>query len=188
MVSADQSDSMFVTYATGDRLLEAERLWEVVEEARTRWGSRTYRARELGGDTARWVTPRRLGRPATLVDRAAIRTFVERFYGAVERDPVLGPVFEQRIHGVWGPHLDTMVRFWSAVLLREPGYSGAPPVVHRAIEELSSAHFARWLELFNATLAEVFEPAAAESVAMRARQIARGLSTAVLGAPWDSVT
>ncbi len=185
MVSNEKADSMFETYVPGDRLLEGERLWEVVKEARTRWGSPTYRIRELGGDEQRWLTPRRKDRRPNVIDRSAIREFVERFYEAVAEDPMLGPVFERRIHGEWGPHLDTMVRFWSAVLLREPGYDGRPPVVHRQVEELSSEHFGHWLELFQKTLSNVFEPEAAEAVALRARGIARGLSTAVLGEPWD---
>lgn len=179
---------MFETYLPGDRLLEGNRLWEVTKEARTPSGALTYRVQSLDGEKERWIGPRPKDERPSVIDRSAIRMLVERFYGAIADDPVLGPIFERRVHGDWGPHLDKMVRFWSAVLLREAGYDGSPPVAHRAIEELSPEHFAHWLELFQKTAAECFEEEASETFASTARGIARGLSTAVLGAPWNTLT
>ncbi|NLY93082.1 MAG: group III truncated hemoglobin [Myxococcales bacterium] len=178
----------FRSYQLGDRLLYEEAIYEVVKSAFTRWGSPTYQIRELGTESStRWLTPPR-GKSSKLqvVDRTAIREFVETFYRKVDLDPELGPIFHRRIHGEWGPHLDTMVRFWSAVLLREPGYQGQPPVAHRAIEELTPAHFGRWLALFRETMHEIFQPSVAEQLALRATGIAKMLSTAVFGRPWDA--
>jgi hemoglobin len=173
-----------LTYEPGERILFEGQIFEVVKEARTRWGSPTYQIREASGGAQKWLTPRRADRPAPYVDRATIRSFVDGFYAVVDRDPVLGPVFAPRIHGDWGPHLDKMVRFWSMVLLREPGYSGQPPVVHRAVEELRPEHFQRWLELFGKTLHEVFEPELADALARKVFDMSRGLSNAIFGEPW----
>lgn len=177
----------FRSYQPGERVFFEDTIYEVVKSAFTRWGSPTYQVREAGTASGlRWLTPDRVGAPIRVLDRAAIRAFVEAFYGAVDRDPVLGPVFEKRLHGDWGPHLDTMVGFWSAVLLREPGYQGQPPVVHRAIAELSPAHFGRWLELFQQTVESIFAPPIAAYLTAKSRGIAQMLSTAVFGQPWNA--
>jgi truncated hemoglobin YjbI len=177
----------FRSYQPGEHILYEDALYEVVRSAFTRWGSPTYQLRALGTDDAkRWLTPERGDAPIRALNRAAIRTFVEAFYRAVDRDPLLGPVFERRIHGNWDPHLDTMVKFWSAVLLREPGYQGQPPVVHRAVGEIRAEHFERWLELFRATVESLFDPALAAHLVARSEGIAQMLSAAVLGKPWNA--
>jgi hemoglobin len=177
----------FRAYTPGEHILFDETLYEVVKESVTRWGSPTYLIRELGSESnKRWLTPARGNAPLRVVDRAAIRTFVEVFYRSVALDPELGPIFERRVHGEWGPHLDKMVTFWSAVLLREMGYQGQPPVVHRAIEELKPEHFGRWLALFEETMQALFEPHLAEYLSTKSQGIAQMLSTAVFGKPWDA--
>jgi hemoglobin len=175
-----------VRYEPGDRILEDDRLFEVVKEARTRWGSTTYQVRDLGGEGQKWLTPRRADRPAPYIDRESLRVLVDRFYGEVAKDPALGPVFDPRVGHDWPHHLAKMTRFWSMVMLREPGYSGAPPVVHRAIEELRPEHFQRWIALFAETLREVFEPELAERFARKVFDMSRGLSNAALGEPWTT--
>jgi hemoglobin len=177
----------FRAYTPGEHVLFDETLYEVVKESYTRWGSPTYLIRELGSETnKRWLTPARGSAPLRVVDRGAIRTFVEAFYRAVALDPELGPIFERRIHGDGDPHLDTMVKFWSAVLLRQMGYQGQPPVVHRAIEELEPEHFGRWLALFAETMEAIFEPELAKYMVAKSQGIAKMLSTAVFGQAWDA--
>jgi hemoglobin len=177
----------FLSYEPGERILADNRHFEVVKEARTRWGSATYQIREVSGEAKKWLTPREADKPAPYVDRASIRAFVHRFYGQVDQDPALGPVFNVRLEGEWGPHLDKMVLFWSMVLLREPGYSGQPPVVHRSVEELRPEHFKRWLELFSETLHEVYVPELADMLSRRVYDMSRGLSNAVFGEPWTEL-
>lgn len=176
----------FHEYALGDRLVLDDTLWEVRRIARTRWGSPTVRGESLDGSQHRWILPRKEATPASAIDRASIRVMVETFYRHVADDEALGPIFEARVHGEWEPHLAKMVSFWSSVLLREGSFVGHPPLVHRAIAELAPAHFGRWLALLDRTVAEVFTPSAAAHVEARARVIARGLSTAVFGVPWDA--
>ncbi|GAB5543718.1 MAG: group III truncated hemoglobin [Sandaracinaceae bacterium] len=112
-------------------------------------------------------------------DEAEIAGFVRAFYGRVQHHPELGPVFARRIED-WEPHLARMTAFWTAVLHGVPAYTpsprGGPPVLHRAIEELSRAHFDAWLTLFRETLVERLGEDRAEPVMQRARRMARALS------------
>ncbi len=103
------------------------------------------------------------GRPTPV----QIREMVEAFYVQVRTDPLLGPVFAQRITD-WSPHLDRMTAFWSGILLAQGGYIGDPIGKHRAIAELEPAHFDRWLELFHAVVSEQFDPGMAANIYGRA--------------------
>jgi hemoglobin len=110
----------------------------------------------------------------------AITKLVHAFYGRVQDDDLIGPVFAQRIES-WPPHLERMVMFWRSILRGEslfaPGPRGGPPVLHRAIPELESAHFDHWLKLFAATAADVFPEDAAQIVLLRAERIGIVLSS-----------
>ena len=112
------------------------------------------------------------------LDRAAIRRMVDHFYDRVRVDEMLGPIFEARVQGRWPEHLDTMVDFWSAVLLGEPGYAGNPRAVHARLSTAEPEHFRRWLALFGETLASLFSEETAEMIGRRARLMAGGLLSA----------
>ena len=108
------------------------------------------------------VAPEGAARPT----EADIRRFVERFYAAVRQDPELGPIFDARIAGAWPEHLDRMVDFWSSILLGSARYRGNPLDKHAAVPEIRSAHYDRWLALFETVLlAELAEPIARDVVA-----------------------
>lgn len=83
-----------------------------------------------------------------------IGRLVDRFYELAREDGVLGPVFEANVKD-WDAHLATMRRFWSSAIYRTGTYAGRPLDVHRAIPELRSEHFPRWLALWRATVDEV---------------------------------
>ena len=108
------------------------------------------------------------------LDDALIRTLVTRFYARVRQDPELGPIFDQTLAGRWDAHLDTMVAFWSSVILRTGRYGGKPHVAHGGLG-LSEAHFARWLGLFQATAREVLPADLAALFIDRAGRIAESL-------------
>ncbi|MCA9575912.1 MAG: group III truncated hemoglobin [Sandaracinaceae bacterium] len=170
-----------VEHHLGERVLLDEELHTVTEVARTRWGSPTYRASTAEG-ASRWLTPRAVETPASYVDAASIERFVRAFYGRVQQDPVLAPIFASRIVA-WEPHLARMVHFWSAILLAAPGFMGNPMQKHRELSGVAPEDFERWLALFEATLLEVYEPDVAEAVLTRARRIAARLSAAMFSEP-----
>jgi hemoglobin len=106
-----------------------------------------------------------------VIDEQGIRTMVETFYGRVRHDPLLGPVFEERLGGSWPDHISRMVDFWASVLLGAGRYQGNPLAKHRAIPELGPEHFDRWLELFEEVLGEVFPDYVTSDVLGRARRM-----------------
>jgi hemoglobin len=113
------------------------------------------------------------------VDADYISGFVERFYGKIRQDALLGPIFAERVQD-WDVHLGRMKGFWRSVLHASGEFGGNPMVKHIAIPGLEKRHFAHWLGLFYETLREE-EPdgEATRMVAERARMIADSLLTGV---------
>lgn len=116
----------------------------------------------------------------TGLDEAMLSRLVHGFYDRVRADPMLGPVFAERITD-WGPHLARMVDFWSSVALMTGRYHGAPMPKHLPLP-VEAAHFDRWLALFRATAAEVCPPAGAAWVIDRAERIAASIHMNILDA------
>ena len=122
---------------------------------------------------------KRLNAEAIGIDAAFIDQMVEEFYARVRADPVLGPIFAGRIHD-WPLHLGRMKAFWGSVLHESGGYSGNPMLKHVAIPGIGQAEFARWLDLFSATLASIErDPAATGQIVAKARNIADSLLAAI---------
>jgi hemoglobin len=125
------------------------------------------------------------------VTEPAIALLIDRFYAAVRRDAVLGPVFEGAIEEAeWPEHLATMRRFWSSVMLTSGRYSGNPVAVHRAVRGLERPMFERWLALFEATVNDLFAAQPATEFITKAHRIATSLQIALfhrLGAPPDGL-
>ncbi|MBW8784401.1 MAG: group III truncated hemoglobin [Novosphingobium sp.] len=113
------------------------------------------------------------------VDAAFISTFVDRFYGRIRDDALLGPIFAERI-GDWNAHLARMKAFWRSILHNSGEFSGDPMAKHLAISGLEERHFGHWLELFYATLRELeHDGEATRLVGGRARMIADSLLTGI---------
>jgi len=130
-------------------------------------------------ETRRQTIVRRI-EAETGIDEAMIARLVDAFYDRVRVDPLIGPVFQARISD-WGPHLEQMRLFWSSVALMSGVYHGRPMPKHLPLP-VDARHFDRWLELFEATAAEVCPPAAAAHFIERARRIAESLELGVAGA------
>ncbi|WP_298744225.1 group III truncated hemoglobin [uncultured Brevundimonas sp.] len=116
----------------------------------------------------------------TGIDEPMIARLVDGFYDRVRADPLIGPVFNQRIRD-WGPHLEQMRLFWSSVALMSGAYHGRPMPKHLPLP-VDARHFDRWLELFEATARDLCPPAAAEHFIERARRIAESLELGIAGA------
>lgn len=113
------------------------------------------------------------------LDEARITQVVHAFYARVQRDPVLGPIFEDKVED-WDEHLARLVDFWSSVLLATGRYHGKPVLAHAWIEAIDGAAlFQRWLMLFEATVAELCPPAQAALFIDRARRIADSLEQGI---------
>jgi hemoglobin len=119
-------------------------------------------------------------RAETGIDEAMIGRLVDGFYDRVRADPLIGPVFDDRISD-WGPHLEQMRLFWSSVALMSGAYHGRPMPKHLPLP-VDARHFDRWLELFEATARDLCPPAAAGHFIERARRIAESLELGIAGA------
>ncbi len=111
--------------------------------------------------------------PEHLPDQAGIERLVHAFYARARTDRLLGPIFQTAVED-WPTHLDTLVRFWSSVLLRSGSYRGNPMAAHRPLR-LDGQHFARWLALWDATAREILPPLQARHVFETAQRIGRSL-------------
>ena len=115
---------------------------------------------------------------------AALAVFLDAFYAKVRRDPLIGPVFAQKIPDeAWPRHLATIRDFWSSVLLKTGRYKGNPFGRHLGIAGIAPAHFARWLGLFEETAAEAFTPEIAAEIVARAHRIGDSLKAGLFFRP-----
>jgi hemoglobin len=111
-----------------------------------------------------------------------IGRLVDAFYAKVRADEALGPVFDRAIAD-WEPHLETMRRFWSSVMLMSGRYKGNPVAVHRRVEGIDLALFDRWLALFDETCRELFGADLAAAFNEKAARIAESLKLALFYRP-----
>jgi hemoglobin len=113
------------------------------------------------------------------VDAAYIDHIVETFYGKIQRDDLLGPIFDARIAD-WPAHLARMKAFWRSVLHNSGEFAGNPMLKHLVIPGIELRHFSHWLDLFYETLRDA-EPTceATALVGGRARMIADSLLTGI---------
>lgn len=96
--------------------------------------------------------------------------FVDEFYNSVQRDELIGPIFNHAIED-WGPHLEKMYKFWNAALFGVPGFKGNPFAKHAPLP-IEGKHFERWLVLFRETIDGNFEGEMAEDTKNRAELMA----------------
>jgi hemoglobin len=107
---------------------------------------------------------------STEIDEASIERLVREFYGRAREDALLGPIFNSAVAD-WEHHIAKIADFWSSIMLRTGRYDGRPMRPHLVLP-LMSAHFDRWLLLFERTAREIFTAGAAEAFLARARLIA----------------
>jgi hemoglobin len=114
--------------------------------------------------------------PHDLDDPDEVRELVRRFYADVAQDDLLGPLFNDVAHVTWSEHLPKLTAFWCRFLFGQQGYAGNPFRAHKAIHDqapFTTAHFRRWLELFEATLSFGWVGPTADRVLTLAHDVAR---------------
>lgn len=84
-----------------------------------------------------------------------VRLLVDTFYGRARLDQLVGPIFNDTIQDRWPEHLAKLYTFWQTVLLGEHTYYGSPFMPHAKLP-VDKDHFDRWLQLFHATLNDLF--------------------------------
>ncbi|SDE47079.1 hemoglobin [Pricia antarctica] len=96
-----------------------------------------------------------------LKNRDDVQLLVDTFYGKVRKDKVLGPIFNTIITD-WESHLTLLTDFWETQLFLKRKYYGNPVTAHQAVDDkmnhtITSEHFGLWLNLWFATIDEIFE-------------------------------
>ena len=83
---------------------------------------------------------------------ADVEVLVRTFYHKVLADELLAPHFE----GIdFEHHFPRMIGFWAFILLDIEGYKGNVMDKHSHLA-IGPAHFERWVELFSATVDELY--------------------------------
>ena len=109
----------------------------------------------------------------TTLDRAAIARLVDRFYGDVRADPLLGPIFATHVDGRWDSHLARMTDFWCAAMKLERGFRGNVYGRHMALAGITERHLQRWLWLWFRATGDLMAPADAQRLRWTAVGVAR---------------
>jgi hemoglobin len=80
-----------------------------------------------------------------------VKLMVDSFYELVQADDLLSPIFTHIAHVNWDLHVEKMYKFWGTMLLGEMSYKGSAYTVHEKMP-ISTAHFDRWLSLFDKSI------------------------------------
>lgn len=129
-----------------------------------------------GGEAACWIHLVDAPLP-DIGGRMHVERFVRDFYRQAAMDDVLGPVFAAAGMN-WNRHIETLVEFWSWQLFGVRGYEGNPLRAHEPVHArtpFTPEHYERWLELFVATIDNLFAGPVAELAKARARKMASAL-------------
>lgn len=100
-----------------------------------------------------------------------IKLLVNTFYDRVRQDPLLGPIFDEKIQDRWEQHLAKMYTFWQTILLDEYTYQGRPFPPHAQLP-LEEKHFNRWLVIFGETVDDLFQGPIATEAKSRGQKMA----------------
>jgi hemoglobin len=95
-----------------------------------------------------------------------VKLMVNTFYERIQKNEVLGPIFEERVGGRWPEHLEKMYRFWQTILLAEHTYNGTPFPPHARMP-INESHFVIWVKTFTTTVDDLFKGDVAEEAKKR---------------------
>lgn len=127
-------------------------------------------------------------------DRDDVFLLVSEFYIKVRKDTILGPFFNNVIKD-WDTHIDHLTTFWESSLFMtkklEQRYKGNPLEVHVKVDKennhsITELHFGIWINLWFATLDELFEGIVAENAKRRARKMGTFLYLSIFQARQNS--
>ena len=108
-----------------------------------------------------------------------IAMLIPRFYESVRADAMIGPVFAGAIDR-WPPHLETLIAFWSSVMLTSGRYKGNPMAAHmKHLAVITPPMFDSWLALWAQVTAETLPVGIARELQAKANRIAQSLKLAL---------
>ncbi len=118
-----------------------------------------------------------------ILSRSDLELLVTNFYRDAAVDEILGPIFAFA-NVDWPGHIATLTDFWAWQLFGIRGYEGDPLAAHQHVHDarpFTSAHFTRWLELFEENVHLLFSGPTATNAIERARKMAHATSRLLSG-------
>lgn len=115
-------------------------------------------------------------------ERAEIENLVNHFYTRIRSNSLLGPIFDNAIGDHWDTHLPIMYSFWSSIILNEDSFKGNPLKKHIELAgkfNLEKIHFETWVELFHASVDELYQGPKAIEIKERASSIAQVMQSKI---------
>jgi hemoglobin len=111
--------------------------------------------------------------------RADIEALVSRFYVRAFADPFIGPVFTEVARVDLAAHVPIVSDFWESALLRRGTYRRNAFLVHQNVHDahpLTPPHFARWLDIWTATVDDLHAGPVAERAKAQGARIAASMA------------
>jgi len=107
-----------------------------------------------------------------IVSAEDVTLLINTFYTRVRPDPLIGHFFTELD---FGTHIPRIASFWNMVLFGERDFQGDPMTAHQKLHArlpMEKQHFDRWVELFQATVDDLFSGPKADEAKQRAHTIA----------------
>ncbi len=119
----------------------------------------------------------------TALNEAHIEKLVTHFYQKVQKDEVLGPIFNDVVQVDWNEHIPLLCQFWNSIMLKTNEYHGNAYQKHIQLKQfthIEEAHFVRWLNLFQEEAVNHLPGEIAEEIFQKASLIAESLKYGML--------
>lgn len=112
-------------------------------------------------------------------NRGDVFTLVSTFYSRVRENQEIGHFFNETIKD-WPRHLEQLTDFWETNLFMVSKFRGNPVRAHRHVDDkfnhnIEQKHFGEWLNMWFATVDELFEGERANIAKNRARNMASNI-------------
>lgn len=112
-------------------------------------------------------------------NRGDVFALVSAFYTKVRSNGEIGHFFNQTIKD-WPEHLEKLTDFWETNLFMVSKFRGNPMRAHKEVDQsfnhsIEQKHFGEWLNMWFATIDEMFEGERANIAKNRARNMAHNL-------------
>lgn len=110
-----------------------------------------------------------------ITTRADLEQLLQLFYETLLLDQEMQHIFVEVAEVDLPAHLPMIVNFWEQALLQANGYQRNVLKIHTNLHHqipLTAAHFVYWLQVFEATVDQLFEGIVAQKAKNRAQSIA----------------
>lgn len=115
-----------------------------------------------------------------------IKKLVTNFYHKVQRDEMLGPIFDGVAQVDWEHHIPLICQFWNSIMLKTNEYHGNAYRKHVILGQktkLTGEHFSHWLMLFQEEAFKHLPVPHAQLITEKASLIAESLKIGSISKP-----